>query len=80
MIHALPSFRDNFLVLLKATAFASVLGLHDMVCRANVAGRSTHEPFVFLILVAAVYFALALLSERGFSAMLRWAERGWRTV
>ena len=79
VIHALPSFRNNFLVLLKATAFASVLGLHDMVYRANVAGRATHEPFVFLTLVAVVYFALALLSERGFSATLRWAERGWRT-
>lgn len=80
VIHALPSFRNNWLVLLKATAFASVLGLHDMVYRANVAGRATHEPFVFLILVAAVYFAMALLSERLFTALLRWAERGWRSA
>lgn len=79
LIHALPSFRNNWLVLLKATAFASVLGLHDMVYRANVAGRTTHEPFVFLTLVAAVYFAMALFSERLFSLMLRWAGRGWKS-
>ncbi len=78
LIHALPSFRNNWLVLLKATAFASVLGLHDMVYRANVAGRATHEPFVFLTLVAAVYFAITLISERLFSLLLRWAGKGWR--
>ena len=79
VIHALPSFRNNWLVLLKATAFASVLGLHDMVYRANVAGRATHEPFVFLSLVAALYFAMALLSERLFVVLQRRAERGWRS-
>jgi arginine/ornithine transport system permease protein len=60
--HALPSFGNNWLVLLKTTALLSIVGLEDMVRRARLAGGSTHEPFTFLLTVAAIYLALTTVS------------------
>ncbi|MDX1425357.1 MAG: ABC transporter permease subunit, partial [Kiloniellales bacterium] len=37
--YALPSFGNNWLVLLKATALVSVLGLHELVWESFTAGR-----------------------------------------
>ena len=39
----MPSFTNNWLVLLKATALVSVIGLHDLVWNASTAGRSVRE-------------------------------------
>jgi arginine/ornithine transport system permease protein len=69
--HALPGFGNNWLVLLKATALLSIIGLNDMVFRANQAGGSTHRPFTFLFAVALIYLALTTVSV----LTLRWAER-----
>jgi arginine/ornithine transport system permease protein len=60
--HALPSFGNNWLVLLKTTALLSIVGLEDMVRRARLAGGSTHEPFTFLLTVALIYLALTTVS------------------
>jgi arginine/ornithine transport system permease protein len=69
--HALPGFGNNWLVLLKTTALVSVIGLDDMVRKANLAGGSTREPFTFLFVVALLYLALTTISI----LILRWADR-----
>lgn len=63
MRHALPGLSNNWMVLLKTTALVSVIGLSDMVRIAAEASRATHEPFTFLIPVAAVYLLIASVSE-----------------
>ncbi|MBA2779078.1 ABC transporter permease [Billgrantia kenyensis] len=63
MRHALPGISNNWMVLLKTTALVSVIGLSDMVRVAAEASRATHEPFTFLIPVAAVYLLIASVSE-----------------
>lgn len=60
--HALPSFGNNWLVLLKTTALLSIVGLEDMVRRARLAAGSTHEPFTFYLAVALIYLALTTIS------------------
>lgn len=65
MRHALPGLGNNWLVLLKATALVSIIGLADMVRLASEAAKAVHEPFTFLIPVAALYLALTALSEWG---------------
>lgn len=60
--HALPSFGNNWLVLLKTTALLSIVGLEDMVRRARLAAGSTHEPFTFYLAVAIIYLVLTTLS------------------
>lgn len=65
MRHALPGLGNNWLVLLKTTALVSVIGLADMVRLASEAAKAVHEPFTFLIPVAAGYLALSAVSEWG---------------
>jgi arginine/ornithine transport system permease protein len=69
--HALPGFGNNWLVLLKTTALVSVIGLDDMVRKANLAGGSTREPFTFLFVVALLYLAFTTVSILA----LRWADK-----
>ena len=69
--HALPSFTNNRLVLIKATALVSVIGLHDVVWNASTAGRSVREPFTFMFAVLLIYLALTAISDIG----LRWLDR-----
>jgi len=68
---ALPSFTNNWLVLVKATALVSVIGLHDLVWNASSAGRSVREPFTFMFAVLIIYLAITAFSDVG----LRWLER-----
>jgi len=69
--HALPGFGNNWLVLVKATALVSVIGLQDMVFRAGQAGGSTRQPFTFYFVVALIYLGITAVSQGGLS----WAER-----
>ena len=69
--YALPSFTNNWLVLVKATALVSVIGLHDLVWNASTAGRSVREPFTFMFAVLIIYLMITALSDVG----LRWMER-----
>ena len=69
--HALPGFGNNWLVLAKATALVSVIGLHDMVYNATVAGGATREPFTFFFVVALLFLVITGVSDVG----LRWADR-----
>ena len=68
---ALPSFTNNWLVLLKTTALVSIIGLQDIVYNANQAGRSTQQPFIFLFLAFFVYLGLTFLSQ----LVLNWLRR-----
>ncbi len=55
--HALPGLGNNWLVLMKATAIVSIIGLDDMVRKAGLAAGATRQPFKFY-LIAAVAFLL----------------------
>lgn len=69
--YALPSFTNNWLVLIKSTALVSVIGLQDVVYNANVAGRSVRQPFTFMFAVLIIYLILTAVSDSG----LRWVDR-----
>ena len=59
---AIPGFTNNWLVLIKATALISVVGLQDMMFRAKSAGDSTHEPFTYILAAAAIYLVITSVS------------------
>jgi His/Glu/Gln/Arg/opine family amino acid ABC transporter permease subunit len=69
--YALPSFTNNWLVLVKATALVSVIGLHDLVWNAFSAGRSNHKLFTFMFAVLVIYLIITAVSD----AALRWVDR-----
>ncbi|SEG78221.1 ABC transporter permease [Bosea lathyri] len=59
---ALPGFTNNWLVLLKATALASLIGLQDVMLTAKGAAEATGQPFTFYLLAGGFYLALTLSS------------------
>lgn len=69
--YALPSFSNNWLVLVKSTALVSVIGLHDLVWNAVTAGRSVQQLFSFMIAVLLIYLIITAVSD----VALRWVDR-----
>ncbi|BAP40873.1 ABC transporter permease [Pseudomonas sp. 21LCFQ02] len=59
---AIPGFTNNWLVLVKATALISVVGLQDMMFKAKQAADATREPFTFFLAVAALYLLITSVS------------------
>ena len=77
MRHALPGLNNNWMVLLKATALVSIIGLTDMVRVADEATKATHQPFLFLIPVGIGYLAIPTISEVGVSWLRRRYDTGF---
>ena len=59
---AIPGFTNNWLVLTKATALISVVGLQDMMFKAKQAADATREPFTFYLAVAGLYLVITSVS------------------
>jgi arginine/ornithine transport system permease protein len=70
--YALPGFTNNWLVLIKATALVSLIGLKEMTYLAKQASAATRSPFAFFLFTAALFlvyttvslYALKRLNER----------------
>ena len=60
--HALPGFGNNWLVLVKTTALASIIGLDDMVRKAGLAAGATRKPFTYYLVVAILYLLITTIS------------------
>ena len=60
--HAIPGFTNNWLVLVKATALISVVGLQDMMFKAKQASDATREPFTYYLAVAGLYLLVTSVS------------------
>ncbi|MBU6959115.1 ABC transporter permease [Pseudomonas sp. CVAP len=71
MRFALPGIGNNWMVILKATALVSIIGLADLVKAAQDAGKSSYQLFFFLVLAALIYLVITSASNY----VLRWLER-----
>jgi len=71
----LPAFTNNWLILMKTTALVSIIGLQDLTFAAQQAGRTSREPFIFLVAAFFIYLALTLLSDVGLKALNRHYNR-----
>ena len=60
--HAIPGFANNWLIMIKASALVSIIGLDDMLHRASLASATTRAPFTFYMLVAMIYLTLTTIS------------------
>lgn len=61
--HAIPGLGNLWLVLLKDTALVSLIGLSDLMMRAQIAAVTTAKPFTFYITAAIAYLILTSISE-----------------
>lgn len=76
MRFALPGLGNNWLVLLKATALVSIIGLSDLVKAAQNAGKTTNDPLYFLIIAGLVYLLITSLSNLVFRRLERHYNAG----
>ena len=74
----LTGYANVWQVLIKSTAVVSVIGLNDLVGLADKIGKSTREPFVFLVVVMLFYLVMTIVSESGFKWLERRGDR-WAT-
>ena len=66
-----PGIGNNWMVMLKATALVSIIGLADLVKAAQDAGKSSYQLFYFLVVAAFIYLLITSASN----VALRWLER-----
>lgn len=69
--YAIPGFTNNWLVLIKATALVSLIGLHEMTYLAKQASAATREPFTFFLFAAGLFLIYTTVSLWA----LRWVNR-----
>ncbi len=60
--YALPGFTNNWLVLIKATALVSLIGLQEMTYIAKQASAATRSPFTYLLFTAALFLIYSSVS------------------
>jgi len=75
--YVLPGYGNVWQVLVKSTAVVSVIGLEDLVGIADKAGKSTREPFLFLLVVILVYLAITSVSGKLFATAETRLARGF---
>lgn len=75
---AIPSLGNLWQSLLKDTSLVSVVGLEDLLKKSNMAAQASHQPFLFLMAAALMYFCLLALSDPLVSALERRARRPYQ--
>ena len=75
---ALPGIGNVWMVLIKATALVSVVGLQDILFWAGRAGQSLREPFKFYFVAAAAFLLITFVSERILARIEIRSQRGVR--
>ncbi|WP_312857186.1 ABC transporter permease [Acerihabitans arboris] len=63
MRFALPSLGNNWLILVKATALVSLIGLADVTKAAQDAGKGSGQLFLYLALAALFYLLVTTVSS-----------------
>ena len=71
LIVMLPTFCNNAIELLKATAIVSLISLSDMTFQAQVVRAQTGNTFIPFTTILILYFLMAM----AISTAMRWLER-----
>ena len=72
----LPTFGNNAIELLKATAVVSLISLTDMTFQAQVVRAQTGSTLVPFATILVLYFAMAMLISTGMRVLERRMTRG----
>jgi putative lysine/arginine/ornithine/histidine/octopine transport system permease protein len=75
---ALPGIGNLWQGLVKDTSLVSVVGLEELLRKANIAAQVTKDPFPFYLSAMAIYLAIVTLSNPIFAWAERRASRGVR--
>jgi His/Glu/Gln/Arg/opine family amino acid ABC transporter permease subunit len=75
---ALPGIGNLWQGLVKDTSLVSVVGLEEILRKANIAAQVTKHPFPFYLAAMALYLAIVTCSNPVFAWLERRANRGVR--
>lgn len=75
---ALPGLGNLFMVMMKDTALVSVIGLEEVMRKAQVATAVTKEPFTFYLAAAVIYLCITIVAMISLQVLERRANRGIR--
>lgn len=75
---ALPGLGNVWQLTLKETSLISVIGLAEIVRIAQIGAGSEKQPFTFFLTGLILFLLLASLSDKGYSSLEKWANRGVR--
>jgi polar amino acid transport system permease protein len=75
---ALPGIGNLWQGLVKDTSLVSVVGLEEILRKANIAAQVTQHPFPFYLAAMALYLGIVTLSNPVFGWLERRANRGVR--
>lgn len=78
--HAIPGAVNVWLVLVKATALVSVLGLEDVMFRARATAEASGEPLIYFLVAAGFFLAITTLSLALVRVIERRYSRGFKAV
>ena len=73
--HALPGLSNLWLVLLKDTALVSLIGLADLMSKAQIAASETFKPFTFYFIAALIYLTLTTISQLMLNVLTKHANK-----
>ena len=75
---ALPGLGNLFMILMKDTALVSVIGLEEIMRRAQLAVSLSKEPFHFFLIAAFLYLSLTVLAMTAMHFLEQRASRGFK--
>jgi len=67
----LPTYANEFIVLVKETAIVGYIGLADLTKISSIITSRTYEAFFPLIIIALIYLAITTILSKLFAAMER---------
>jgi arginine/ornithine transport system permease protein len=77
---AIPGFSNNWLVMIKATALVSFVGMDDLMSRASLAANTVREPFTFYVAVGGIYLMITTVSIVALRALEKKYSLGVRSA
>lgn len=69
--HAIPPWSNEAAIVIKDSSLVYVLGVPEILRQAQYYSARTYQPFVAYITVAAIYFLLTFITNRGLDALER---------
>jgi polar amino acid transport system permease protein len=68
---AIPAWSNEAAIVVKDSSLVYILGVPEILRRAQYYSARTYEPFTAFIVVAFIYFMLTFITNRGLSALER---------
>jgi polar amino acid transport system permease protein len=67
--HAIPPWSNEAAIVIKDSSLVYILGVPEILRQAQYYSARTYKPFIAYIAVAAIYFILTFLTNRGLDAL-----------